>query len=324
MFLSIIIPAYNVQNYIKKCVLSCLNQDLPSFPYEILIINDGSQDNTPSIAEELSKRYNNVKIISQKNQGLSGARNTGLKYATGKYVWFIDSDDYISSNILKKIHTILTETDLDILWLQWQRVDEQGNILPKEKNWIQTQDLNITDGPYFLRHILGMCFYAWAFLFKRSFLIENGLLFKEGIYYEDLEAIPFFIEKAQKIKYEPLIAYNYLQRKGSILHSINSKLIESLLFIISQYEKKIPQHPNVANRLKEIQLFSVRLILNTISNIEYSKLRKDVLNDINHKRFPQITSSISLSGKIMNFLWKADERLIILLYNLIALKRKWF
>lgn len=324
MFLSIIIPAYNVQNYIEKCVLCCLNQDLPPSFYEILIINDGSQDNTLSIAKEISKRHKNVKVINQKNQGLSSARNAGLKHATGEYVWFVDSDDYISSNILKKLHNILTETNLDILWLQWQRIDEQGNILPKEKNWIQEQNSTITNGSFFLFHILGMCFYAWAFIFKKSFLIENGLLFKEGIYYEDLEAIPFFILKAQKIKYEPLIAYNYLQRKGSILHSINPRLIESLLFIISQYEKKIPQYSNVANRLKEIQLFSVRLILNTISSSEYSELRKSVLNDINHQRFPQIAPSISLSGKIMNFLWKADERLIILLYNLIALKRKWF
>ena len=268
MFLSIIIPAYNVQDYIEKCILSCLNQDLSPSLYEILIINDGSQDNTLSIAEELSKRYNNVRIISQKNQGLSSARNTGLKHATGEFVWFVDSDDYISSNILKKLHKILAAENLDILWLQWQRVDEQGNIFPKEKNWIQAQDPNVTDGPYFLCHILGMCFYAWAFVFKRSFLEEHDFLFKEGVYYEDLEAIPFFIEKAQKIKYEPLIAYNYLQRKGSILHSINPKLINSLLFIISQYEKKILQCPNVSNRLKEIQLFSVRLILNTISRTE--------------------------------------------------------
>lgn len=322
MFLSIIIPAYNVQDYIEKCVLSCLNQNLPLSLYEVLIINDGSQDNTLPIAEELSKQYSNVKVISQKNQGLSSARNTGLKHATGEYVWFVDSDDYISSNILKKLYTILAEADLDILWLQWQRIDGQGNILPKERNWIQSQNPTITDGSYFLCHILGMCFYAWAFLFKRSFLKEHSLLFKEGIYYEDLEAIPFFIEKAKKIKYEPLMAYNYLQRKGSILHSINPRLIESLLFIISQYEKKIPQCPNVSNRLKEIQLFSIRLILNTISSTEYSKLRKDILNKINHKRFPQITSSTSLSGKIMNYLWKTDERLIILLYNLISLKQK--
>ena len=98
MKLSIIVPVYNVADYLPKCLDSLLVQDLSQNEYEIIVVNDGSTDNSGKIAEEYSKTYSNIILINQENQGLSGARNTGIQNAKGEYVQFVDSDDYLEPN----------------------------------------------------------------------------------------------------------------------------------------------------------------------------------------------------------------------------------
>ena len=125
MDLSIIIPVYNVEKYIEKCLLSCIKQDISYEDYEIVVVNDGSPDNSITIVERIAKDYSNIRIINQENQGLSGARNTGMKHAKGNYIWFVDSDDYIEENCLGRIVSYLNG-DLDILQLQYRHVFEDG------------------------------------------------------------------------------------------------------------------------------------------------------------------------------------------------------
>ena len=98
--LSIIIPVYNVENYVGKCLESCLNQDIPKNEYEIIVVNDGTKDNSVQVIEKYITPENNIRLIHRKNGGLSAARNTGLKEAKGEYVWFVDSDDWIENNVL--------------------------------------------------------------------------------------------------------------------------------------------------------------------------------------------------------------------------------
>ena len=105
--ISLILPVYNVELYLPKCIESCLNQDLPKTEYEMIIVIDGSSDNSLSVARKYQQKYGCISIVEQSNGGLSSARNTGLKHATGEYVWCIDTDDYINENILKGIVTQL-------------------------------------------------------------------------------------------------------------------------------------------------------------------------------------------------------------------------
>ena len=113
--LSIVVPAYNVERELEKCIESCLKQDIPQESYEIIIVNDGATDNTLQVATDIAAKYECVSIVNQKNMGLSGARNTGLKYAKGKYVWFIDSDDYIKPNVLGNMIRQADDNNLDCL-----------------------------------------------------------------------------------------------------------------------------------------------------------------------------------------------------------------
>ena len=113
MLLSIILPVYNVEAYLGRCINSCLCQDLPKDNYEIIVVIDGSPDNSIEVARRFQSDNDNVKIVVRENGGLSAARNTGLEAASGDYVWFIDSDDYIEENILGDIVRNLQSNQLD-------------------------------------------------------------------------------------------------------------------------------------------------------------------------------------------------------------------
>ena len=115
MLLSIVVPTYNVEKYIANCLDSLLDQDLSADIYEILVINDGSTDNSPKIATKYSESHDNVIVVNQENGGLSEARNKGIALAKGKYIYFIDSDDYIAKNTLGLIMETLETHDLDLL-----------------------------------------------------------------------------------------------------------------------------------------------------------------------------------------------------------------
>ena len=110
MKISLIIPVYNVEQYLEKCLLSCLDQDLPQSDYEIIVVNDGSPDGSLAIAERIAATATNITVVSQENGGLSAARNTGLEIAKGKYVWFIDSDDTIKKNWKKGLLSGIVNT----------------------------------------------------------------------------------------------------------------------------------------------------------------------------------------------------------------------
>ena len=113
MILSFIVPCYNVEPYVEKCIESLENQDIPKGEYEILAYNDESKDYTLQVLEKLAKKYSNVKVASHKNKGLSGTRNRGIREAQGDFIWFIDSDDWISENCLGKILASITDkTDI--------------------------------------------------------------------------------------------------------------------------------------------------------------------------------------------------------------------
>lgn len=110
VFLSIIIPVYNVEKYLRECLDSCLEQNVTSEEYEIICVDDGSPDNCGKILDEYALQYSNIRVIHKENGGLSSARNAGLDVAIGKYVWFVDSDDFIGRNILADLFDILKKT----------------------------------------------------------------------------------------------------------------------------------------------------------------------------------------------------------------------
>lgn len=231
--LSIIVPVYNVEQYLRKCVESLIKQDFSG--YEIILVDDGSTDGSGAICDEIVRANGengengemvNIRVIHQKNGGLSAARNTGLRAAQGKYICFVDSDDYWEPNVLGFLVRTMEEKKLDVLRYNYQNVRENGAIFVPFKTGKPYFDYSdaIEDGETFLNERLGYACYAWAFVIKRSLIVESqetransqDCLFTEGIYFEDTDWTPRMLLKAKRVSSTEKIVYNYLWREGSI------------------------------------------------------------------------------------------------------------
>lgn len=278
--LSIVIPVYNVERYIEKCLLSCLRQDLSPKQYEIIVVNDGSPDASLSIAERVAKDYLNVTIISQDNQGLSGARNTGLKHAKGEYIWFVDSDDYIEENCLGGIVPYLKD-DLDILQLQYRLVyeDETPSL---DARFCQIE--GIKSGTEVTEQG-GLPAPAQFSVLRSNFLKNNNLEFVKGIYHEDSEFKPRATFLAKKITSYNKVVYNYYQRAGSIMSSFRLKnaldmllVMNNLLQFISSNEsdsKYIPSFCNYISTNMNSLLFGFRQLKEPDRQQMFSELQQN-------------------------------------------------
>lgn len=230
MILSIIIPIYNVERYLEKCILSCEFQDISKNEYEIICVNDGSPDSSAIIAKKLATQYDNIKIINQANQGLSVARNTGLDNARGEYVWFVDSDDWIEDNCLGRITSKLSN-GLDILQLQYRHVWLQPYA---KKEFIPIIIKGVNSG---LEITLagGLPVPAPFCIYRREFLLNNELRFVPSIYHEDSEFKPRVVYLAKRIASDDVVSYNYFQRQsGNIMSSFSLKRAKDILFVNKQ------------------------------------------------------------------------------------------
>ena len=214
MKFSIILPVYNVEKYIEKCINSILNQTYTDF--EIVVVNDETPDNSMEIVEKIAELYpDKINIVNQKNKGLGGARNTGVANAKGDYVLFVDSDDYIESNTLEVIYNQIKETPCDILEFNYYEVSPKGKILKRltmsDKNDFVTKKEDIA------KLLLGSPI-ACNKVFCREFFIESGVLFPEKTLYEDA-VTRILIAKSNSFARCKEYLYNYVQHEGSIMNS---------------------------------------------------------------------------------------------------------
>lgn len=216
LFLSIIIPCYNSEKYLSKCIDSCINQNLDKSEYEIIIVNDGSTDNSIRLIDTYVQKYANIKCILKENGGLSSARNAGLQKAKGDYVWFVDSDDWISEDSLLMIKDKIKETIPDVLCLRACDVKE-GVLTPRFK----FEDLLDKNGIEALQKWVSPC--APFYVFKRGLLIFHNLLFYRGIYHEDSEFTPRALFFSQKVSYLNYMVYNVYANPTSITRGVNTK-----------------------------------------------------------------------------------------------------
>lgn len=227
--LSIIIPVYNVEKYIRKCIESCLNQGIPKDEYEIICVDDGSNDTSMAIIEEFAQNYSNIIMLFQPNSGQSAARNHAMRVARGRYVWFVDSDDWLEPCCAIKLLDILESHQLDVLCFTFQYVEEDGRVSPDGYNLRKTN--TIMSGKEFIVENQ-MPAGPWSAIHSRDFLQRNNINYIEGIKREDEDFTIRAYCMAGRIELVDVVAYNYLQRSGSTMKSIaNSKTSYDLLVV---------------------------------------------------------------------------------------------
>lgn len=243
--LSIIVPVYNVSKYLAKCLDSLICQDLKLEEYEIIVVNDGSTDNSEEISRQYEEKYSNIKVVCQENQGLSGARNTGVKIALGKYIQFVDSDDYLEPNVLRTLVDKMETNNLEVLRFNYQNVNENYEVYEpykEHKPYVDYRD-EVCDGLTFLTERLGYACYAVQFLIKSELLKKEGNTFKSGIYFEDTEWTPRILTQAKRVTSTDLMVYNYLLRQGSITNSVSiekkRKVLEDKMQLVSSLKQQM-------------------------------------------------------------------------------------
>lgn len=215
MKLSIIVPVYNVENYIRKCIKSIINQTLKDI--EIIVVNDGSTDSSIEKIVDLIEKNNNIKILNKKNGGLSSARNEGLKIAKGEYVAFVDSDDWIAKDMYEKLYNLACENNADIVQCDYiNAYSEDDYIKVDNKEYI-----NKYTGEQVLHHLYDERFIktvvVWNKIYRRN-LFDN-ISFPEGKLHEDEFTTYKLIHKSKNIINTSLAMYFYRQREGSIMTS---------------------------------------------------------------------------------------------------------
>ena len=294
--ISIIVPIYKVEDTLDKCVKSLMQQTYKDI--EIILVDDGSPDRCPEICDKYAKLDNRIKVIHKENGGLSDARNTGLKAASGYYIMYVDSDDYLETDACKRLLDNM-QPDVDFVVGAIRQVRGQKIIYQRHTNLISEK--KYSSKFFVIKSIQKNEWFAPAVLnlYKRNFLLSNQLFFKIGYYYEDMEILLRLYLSAKNIVYVDYPFYNYIIRENSIMTSnITEKKRKMAIAIYSEW---------------------MRIILD-IQDEEYQKYLFGILSKY------YITSArhlVILGWKVdkldFNFAWKYAlgwrERLNILLFN---------
>lgn len=239
--ISFIVPVYNVANYLRYCIDSILMQS--DINKEIILINDGSKDESLKICNEYANKYKFIKVIDKKNEGVSIARNIGINISQGEYICFMDGDDYYCENFAKTFYDICIENDLDIIRGQYKIYDEDNDIVINNYREIPyanmvlkgTNFLNLSI-KYNLNEVV-----AWLGFFRRKYLLENNIFFPERIAYEEdqLFFIKTLLVKKAKIMQTDRYFYTYVKRNGSCTAHPKISDIEDACYITKEEIKFI-------------------------------------------------------------------------------------
>ena len=307
MKVSVIVPVYDVEDYIDKCLDSLVHQTLKDM--EIIVVNDGSPDNSEEIIKKYEKKYKNVKYVVKKNGGLSDARNYGLKYAKGDYIGFVDSDDYVASDMFEKLYNKIIEDDSDVSVCEFVYVYPDGKMVRSYSNLNYTNEV---DKKYLISPPM-----AWTRLYKKDLFKE--LSFKKGIYYEDLEMNPKVLKYTKKISFVDEGLYYYIVRNNSIMrqNTFKEKLLH--IFDILDNNKKLlyKDYPD------EIEYMYIDHLLRNASLrfMEYDNYKENINRIVNifKKDFPNWKKNkyLKQSSKKMQILCKLAYNKRYMLLRLI-------
>lgn len=302
---SIILPIYNVEKYIDRCMNTILNQEFSD--YEIILVDDGSTDSSPEICDRYGEFSKKIKVLHKKNGGLSSARNAGLNIAIGKYIFWLDSDDYLPMGTLKQLGEILYKNDVDIL--KFNYIKQPDNITvnsilkPGNYNRKQIEEIVI---PLALENTREFIMSAWAHIYKREFIQKNNLSFvsERQIGSEDYLFNLHVLLSANSLLAIESALYNYDYREGSLSQKYRENLIEKYRQLYISMQKLLIQYRASDYYLKMVQDFYVWncyyvLIFNEM-RIARNHNRKDrnvnIKQLLHQKELTVALKSISIQG----------------------------
>lgn len=244
ILLSFILPVYNVQEELPRCLDSILKQTMDSSHFEVIAVDDGSSDNSAAILDRFALEHSFFRVHRQSNHGLGAARNTGLKMAEGKYIVFIDSDDYILPSYAEKLVDAMTKTGAD-MGICDAVIEKNGEQLPYLDAFCwrtfgrnSVRSVSLKTEPKLLLFQASV----WRRIFKRDFVLQKGLLFPESLLFED---IPFHyrsLEEAESVALIPEALYVYMDDRGTSITKRKDRRLFDFLDIFSLIHRMKQEH----------------------------------------------------------------------------------
>lgn len=272
--ISVIVPIYNVEKQLSRCLESILKQKENDL--EIILVNDGSPDNSGEIAKEYATRYpDKILYFEKENGGLSDARNFGIKHSSGKYLAFVDSDDYITENLFKDLAPYM-EADYDMVKFKISVINEDGSVINKNYSPI-FENKSGEEAFDILYKSDVMTEVAWGYIYKREFFVNNNFEFAKGLYHEDFGLIPLVLIKASKVASADVYGYNYVQTKTSITRGneqLKYRRAEDLLKHYDYMLEKIEEY-NISKITKQnIKIYYTNCIILELNNLDDAEQKK--------------------------------------------------
>lgn len=320
MKLSIIVPIYNVEQYVLRCVQSIYQQGLSDDDFELILVNDGTQDNSFKRIESIISGHSNIIVLEQSNQGLSAARNTGLSKASGDYLLFLDSDDLLVNNSLFRLLSIIEENEVDMIVAGFVKMD---NHEISKFNGCYDSEFQIeikSSSDMFLHDFNPSECYVWRTIYRKDFINENNLYFIPGLYFED---VPFTTEcylKAKKCVKTSLIFYVYRQRDNSIVSSVNLNKIYDLNTVLAhlcEMRKTYSWSPDISRKLMDTIFMTFSMAVWYVShNSELMKQRRLFVSDLKKKQ-PSILFDNGFKQLFVSFLYRLMPLTYIRLRSLL-------
>ena len=302
--ISIIIPVYNVENYLKRCIDSILNQTITNF--EVIAINDGSTDNSLKILKEYALLDKRIKVINKKNEGVSVARNIGINNSKGQYITFVDADDYLEKNALEIMLNIIKKENVDIVRTTYYRIIDNNKSYETKNNYNGLYKLNKKHRNNIIDSILkqNLKSYLWLLLIKKELIIKNNIYFEKELYvHQDLDYYIKLFKYAKNVYFSDSLTYYYVYNE---LGSKNIKNIKRNIISNINLSKKLL---NILDKSKKglIYLLSINLTFNYFNRLynEDKILFNNIYNNLlNNNEFLNMIYFIDKNKLYKNFKYR--------------------
>lgn len=296
---SIIIPVYNVEKYIDRCLKSIMDQSYEK--YEVIIVNDGSPDHSMDIIEKYTKKDKRFKVYTKENGGLSDARNYGVEQATGDIIIFIDGDDYVNPDLLLNINLEFERSrDIEVVRYQLRLVDENYCVYEQPGYLVFSNLPSIEAYPLLLKNVYVDV--AWGYAYRKEFFVRNKFKYAKGRIHEDLGLTHLILVKAHNISSIDYVGYNYVQRDGSIINSYNRKQnlrkVYDTLFHFDNYVDILEKDSSIAKSNKDLLLN--HLLLNIVAKTKLLEGNdvKDYIKELKKRKIYQYFPNITFKDKL--------------------------
>lgn len=314
---SVIIPVYNTEKFLERCIQSVINQTYCNL--EIILINDGSTDNSLNICEKYKQLDKRIGLISGENYGVSHARNMGIERAKGEFLYFIDSDDFLDLDAINKMLHEFEKSNCELVIAAYNEIEDKGKVISRRKKWERLQ-LKNDEAKSFVLDEDGGGGYLWNKLFKSSIIEKFQIRFDENIYvWEDVLFVMKYLDRCCYINLIDDVVYTYCRREGSAVeYSLYTPKLYTQVDAIEKIEKLI----YLDNSTKELLLYrKFRCCLGLIRSMALSvNIEKDKLVEIvNRLKSIRVASKrkISLTDKVSFILIRIHPMLFAYVYRLL-------